>query len=70
VYFSGLISYFQKINLKNDLFIVGYCAVILSKLRGRRSVRFGIVKVYVEKECRKIKKNIICRASPKKETNP
>jgi hypothetical protein len=27
----------------------------LSKLRGRRSVRFGIVKVYVEKECRKIK---------------
>jgi hypothetical protein len=27
----------------------------LSKLRARRSVRFGIVKVYVEKECRKIK---------------
>jgi hypothetical protein len=27
----------------------------LSKLRERRSVRFGIVKVYVEKECRKIK---------------
>jgi hypothetical protein len=24
-------------------------------LRARRSVRFGIVKVYVEKECRKIK---------------
>jgi hypothetical protein len=27
----------------------------LSKLCARRSVRFGIVKVYVEKECRKIK---------------
>jgi hypothetical protein len=27
----------------------------LSKLRARRSVRFGIVKVYVEKKCRKIK---------------
>jgi hypothetical protein len=27
----------------------------LSKLRARRSVRFGIVKVYAEKECRKIK---------------
>jgi hypothetical protein len=25
---------------------------LLSKLRARRSVRFGIVKVYVEKECR------------------
>jgi hypothetical protein len=26
----------------------------LSKLRARRTVRFGIVKVYMEKECRKM----------------
>jgi hypothetical protein len=27
----------------------------LRKMGARRSVRFGMVKVYVEKECRKIK---------------
>jgi hypothetical protein len=38
----------------------------LSKLRGRRSVRFGIVKVYVEKECRKIKFMYNIQDVPKK----
>jgi hypothetical protein len=38
----------------------------LSKLRGRRSVRFGIVKVYVEKECRKIKFMYNIQGVPKK----
>jgi hypothetical protein len=38
----------------------------LSKLRGRRNVRFGIVKVYVEKECRKIKFMYIIQGVPKK----
>jgi hypothetical protein len=38
----------------------------LSKLRARRSVRFGIVKVYVEKECRKIKFMYNIQDVPKK----
>jgi hypothetical protein len=38
----------------------------LSKLRARRSVRFGIVKVYVEKECRKIKFIYNIQGVPKK----
>jgi hypothetical protein len=38
----------------------------LSKLRARRSVKFGIVKVYVEKECRKIKCMYNIQAVPKK----
>jgi hypothetical protein len=38
----------------------------LSKLRARRSVRFGIVKVYVEKECRKIKFMYNIQGVPKK----
>jgi hypothetical protein len=39
----------------------------LSKLRARRSVRFSIVKVYMEKECRKI---TFIQVSPKKKTSP
>jgi hypothetical protein len=38
----------------------------LSKLRARRVVRFGIVKVYVEKECRKIKFMYDTQGVPKK----
>jgi hypothetical protein len=38
----------------------------LSKLRERRSVRFDIVKVYVEKECRKIKCMYNIQGVPKK----
>jgi hypothetical protein len=38
----------------------------LSKLCARRSVRFGIVKVYVEKECRKIKFMYNIQGVPKK----
>jgi hypothetical protein len=38
----------------------------LSKLRARRSMRFGIVKVYVEKECRKIKFMYNIQDIPKK----
>jgi hypothetical protein len=42
----------------------------LSKFSARRVVRFGIVKVYVEKDCRKIKFMYNIQTSPKKETNP
>jgi hypothetical protein len=38
----------------------------LSKLRARRSVRFGTVKVYAEKECRKIKFIYNIQGVPKK----
>jgi hypothetical protein len=38
----------------------------LSKLGVQRSVRFGIVKVYVEKECRKIKFMYNIQGVPKK----
>jgi hypothetical protein len=38
-------------------------------LRARRSVRFGIVKVYVEKKCRKIKFMNNIQGVSKKETN-
>jgi hypothetical protein len=38
----------------------------LSKLDARRSVRFGIVKVYVEKECRKVKFMYNIQGVPKK----
>jgi hypothetical protein len=38
----------------------------LKKLGARRSVRFGIVKVYVEKECRKIKFMYNIQGVPKK----
>jgi hypothetical protein len=38
----------------------------LSKLRARRSVRFGVVKVYVEKKCRKIKFMYNIQGVPKK----
>jgi hypothetical protein len=39
---------------------------LLTKLRARRSVRVGIVKVYVEKECRKIKFVYNMQGVPKK----
>jgi hypothetical protein len=38
----------------------------LSKLPARRVVRFGIVKVYVEKKCRKIKFMYNIQGVPKK----
>jgi hypothetical protein len=42
-------------NIDSNLYINTWRKTFLSKLRAWRSVRFGIVKVYVEKACRKIK---------------